>query len=574
MSQNLDNIINKVYKPSQINLKSFEYKKSLNPKIWIDNKLNPKVRTQLIKIAKEFIKSTDIKFIPVDIIIVGSIASYNWSKYSDIDLHIYCDFSTINNDKELIKKYFDSKKNDWNNTHGDITIYGYDVELYVQDINEVNASNGVYSVKNNYWIKFPTYQHMQLKKDDIKQLAVNYIKKIDYYVNKFEDIDNIKQFLLLKSKCDYLYQLIKDGRKTSLEKEGEQATENIVFKVLRRSGHLQLLWNLRNKIFDKINSIDESAYITELPTGLLTESLNEMARPAVQRTIDRKLWLSVSSTLSRNKSTQGEFIKPRGNNKEDLLQRYVAALLIQKKDMPKNVSEIEDLKTFKLIGLKFIELGGTIKEIQDLYLQNKGNNTLTNNTTEILQEKEFDINVKFQYYHRIKGTTTVDEKNETIKGTNIGNIEEVMTNAFDKYIIKPNCYRFLRQYRGSDPEYSGPGEWAVITVTDKNTGEEIKIEDINGKTRDKLFDESKTVNYINPEGLSKYKVKCNDIYRELHGVKKKVVQPVKRDIWHIKYTDSDGDCSTVWYEATDKLDAISQFRDDYYNKKILMVYKK
>lgn len=573
MSQSIDNIINKVYKPSQINLKSFDYKKTLNPKIWIDNNLNPKVRTQLLKIAKEFIEFTDIKFIPVDIIIVGSIASYNWSKYSDIDLHIYCDFKTINNDTELIKKYFDSKKNDWNNTHGDITIYGYDVELYVQDIDEENASNGVYSVKNNHWIKYPTYQHMQLNKNDIKQLAVTYIKKIDYYVNKFEDIDNVKQFILLKSKCDYLYKVIKDGRKNSLEKDGEQATENIVFKVLRRSGHLQLLWDLRNKIFDKINSIDESAYITEIPEGLLTESLNEMARPAVQRTIDKKLWLSVASTLSRNKSTQGEFIKPRGNNKEELLQRYVAALLIQKKDMPKNVSEIEDYKTFKLIGQKFIELGGTIKEIQDLYLQNKhGNNDAATLTNEFGEMHRYEINVKFQYYHSIQGTKTVDEKNELIES--IDKIEDIMYYAFEKYIIKPNCFRFLRQYRDCDPEYSGPGKWAEISVLDKDTEEEIQIHDISGKTRDQLFKECQTVDYIKPDGLSKYKVKANDRYRELHGVVKKVIEPRKTAVWHVKYMDSDGDVSTVWYNAYDKLDAINQFREDYYNKKILMVYSK
>lgn len=261
MEQN--NIVNKIYKPSQINLKSFEYKKRLNPKIWINNKLNPRVREQLIKIAKEFIKFTEIKFVPIDIIMVGSLASYNWSKYSDIDLHIYCDFSTINSDVKLVKQFFDLKKNAWNDTHTDINIFGYEVELYVQDINEVNTSNGIYSIKNDYWIKQPTYEHKQLKRDDIKQLAVSYINKIDYYVNKFDQLTTDRQFLLLKSKCDYLYNLIKNGRKKSLAKDGEQATENIAFKVLRRTGHIGILQDLRNKIFDRINSITET-YDTDL----------------------------------------------------------------------------------------------------------------------------------------------------------------------------------------------------------------------------------------------------------------------------------------------------------------------
>lgn len=39
---------------------------------------------------------------------------------------------------------------------------------------------------------------------------------------------------------------------------------------------------------------------------------------------------------------------------------------------PKNVSEIEDLKAYKLIGQAYIDAGGTISEIQKLYVENGG----------------------------------------------------------------------------------------------------------------------------------------------------------------------------------------------------------
>ena len=63
-------------------------------KLYLDKngKLKDNIRKRLIKIAKEFIDSTELDFIPIDIVIVGSIASFNWSKYSDIDLHIITDF--------------------------------------------------------------------------------------------------------------------------------------------------------------------------------------------------------------------------------------------------------------------------------------------------------------------------------------------------------------------------------------------------------------------------------------------------------------------------------------------------
>ena len=117
--------------PEQINLKSFNYKKQLNPKIWEKNKIKKNVRKRLIKIAKEFVKSTDIDFIPVDIVIVGSIASFNWSKYSDIDLHLVIDFSKINKNVDLVRNFFILKKNDWNSKHENLTIYNFPVETYV-----------------------------------------------------------------------------------------------------------------------------------------------------------------------------------------------------------------------------------------------------------------------------------------------------------------------------------------------------------------------------------------------------------------------------------------------------------
>jgi hypothetical protein len=245
-------------KPNDINLKSFEYKKELNPKIWKDNKLKENIRQRLISIAKEFIDTTGLEIVPIDIVLVGSIASFNWSKYSDIDLHVIVDFKHVNDDAELVKNYLYAKKCAWNDKHKDLKIFGYDVELYAQDISEENVSNGVYSVKFNHWIKIPKFEHNNIKQDLVKQISTLYINKIEYYENKFYELKNTKSFLLLQSKVEYLYDLIIKGRRQSLPKEGEQAAGNIIFKVLRRSGHLGMLNDLKRKLFDKLNSIDEN----------------------------------------------------------------------------------------------------------------------------------------------------------------------------------------------------------------------------------------------------------------------------------------------------------------------------
>jgi len=117
--------------PAQINLKSFETKETLNPKLWNKNgELDPKIRKRLLTIGMDFYDSLNISTLPIDIILVGSNAGYNWSKYSDIDLHILMDFDKISDNTNLLHNYFGSKKITWSSQHN-IAIKGYDVELYV-----------------------------------------------------------------------------------------------------------------------------------------------------------------------------------------------------------------------------------------------------------------------------------------------------------------------------------------------------------------------------------------------------------------------------------------------------------
>ena len=164
--------MNRKLNSENINLKSFEYKKELCPKIWKDNSLKPNIRKKLMTIAQEFLDTTGIENItPIDIVLVGSIAAFNWSKYSDIDLHVIIDFKAINDDVELVKNYLYSKKCEWNDKHKWLNIYGYDVELYAQDVNEENISNGVYSVKYNHWVKIPEFKHKSLKDKIIKKVS-------------------------------------------------------------------------------------------------------------------------------------------------------------------------------------------------------------------------------------------------------------------------------------------------------------------------------------------------------------------------------------------------------------------
>ena len=80
-------------------IKSFFGKDELNPKIWNEDlSLNSDVREKLLEISHEFIDFIGVPLVVEDIIFTGSLANYNWSEFSDIDLHVVCDFEQF--DKE------------------------------------------------------------------------------------------------------------------------------------------------------------------------------------------------------------------------------------------------------------------------------------------------------------------------------------------------------------------------------------------------------------------------------------------------------------------------------------------
>ena len=72
----------------------------LNQDFWNQpgNKLDPEIREQLLKIAEDFIEGSQAAGAPLkDITFTGSLANYNYSPYSDVDLHVLFDelsFST------------------------------------------------------------------------------------------------------------------------------------------------------------------------------------------------------------------------------------------------------------------------------------------------------------------------------------------------------------------------------------------------------------------------------------------------------------------------------------------------
>ena len=131
-------------------LDSFELQAELNPAVFDGDVMIPEIRERLMEIAQDFLDGIDFKMDVEDITLTGSLANYNWSKYSDFDLHILVDYAAIDADQDLVKHFFQDVKAVWNIRHN-IFLKGYEVEVYVQNTNEDHMSSGIYSVQNDEW---------------------------------------------------------------------------------------------------------------------------------------------------------------------------------------------------------------------------------------------------------------------------------------------------------------------------------------------------------------------------------------------------------------------------------------
>jgi hypothetical protein len=208
----------------------------LNPALWANNKLRPEVRVKLLEIARHFALYLNVPRLYLkDVTLSGSSAGYNYSDYSDIDLHL-----VVN--KLENEELFTTKKNLYNSQH-DLHIQNIPVELYVQPADQPHHSAGIYSVLDDKWINEPEHTEPTTDPKDIKRKARNYAGRINLAM-KNKDL----------AQCRAVLDELKRLRQAGLESGGEQSVENLAFKLLRARGQIDKL----RKYITKLESAELS----------------------------------------------------------------------------------------------------------------------------------------------------------------------------------------------------------------------------------------------------------------------------------------------------------------------------
>lgn len=213
---------------------TLQYHSKLNPVIWDGRKLRPNIKQQLLRHADRFAKHTGISLTAAkDVIITGSNCNYNYTKHSDLDVHIIID--TQKSESELYQA-----RTSWAVKNKNLTLTGvrvpYPIEFYVENArlrHSRPSGQGVYSLKEDKWMIEPK------RLDNVSLLTdPRVLMKVKH------ELDYVKNYLLTKgTKQDIIHYKEKmwKRRDAGLHKAGEFSIENMIYKDLRNRGLIDKL---------------------------------------------------------------------------------------------------------------------------------------------------------------------------------------------------------------------------------------------------------------------------------------------------------------------------------------------
>ena len=227
---------------------SLEKHETLNQAIWDGENLKEDVKIAINEIVQKYVEDSSILSMDdiIDVELVGSNASYNYTQYSDLDVHLVVNMEALSSDPLIVQIACNAEKLIFNKTYS-FMVKGVEVELYVEDVKTGTASNGVYSVTNDKWVKKPEPIDIPDFIDDDEYLTI-----LDAWMIKAKQALNSNTSKEIHQFINELYNL----RRLSIMSEGEYAKGNLVFKEIRNAGLLQELKDKVSELTSKELSLE------------------------------------------------------------------------------------------------------------------------------------------------------------------------------------------------------------------------------------------------------------------------------------------------------------------------------
>ena len=141
-----------------------------------------------------------------DVTLTGGNANYNYTKFSDIDLHLIVDKEAIDC-PSVLDEYLQKKL--WALTH-DVTVKGQPEELYAQDYRDKwKPGQGIYSMKQQKWLQKPTPYKIDRRHPEVVRKTKELMYQIDALIDS--NSDDVKAFKNIKGR-------LKGMRSSAIEK--------------------------------------------------------------------------------------------------------------------------------------------------------------------------------------------------------------------------------------------------------------------------------------------------------------------------------------------------------------------
>lgn len=204
---------------------------SLNPALWDGDRLKSDVRTALLNFAEAWRKYARIpREAVLDVLLVGGNASLYYNEASDIDVHLLVDPKMLPGG-DMADEFLRDRKALWTARYN-VHIKGYPVEPYAQPTTEkFPAGQGVYSLTRAAWVQRPTTSSYDPSKDPkLAKKVEAWRDAIDHAIHDEgeEDVDALRNKLA-------------EMRARAIRTGGELSRNNLVFKALRLSGHIDAM---------------------------------------------------------------------------------------------------------------------------------------------------------------------------------------------------------------------------------------------------------------------------------------------------------------------------------------------
>ena len=224
----------------------------LNKDLFDGDHMRPEVKDKIMQVVDVFmgkLKEDGIELEPLDVLVLGSNASYNYTEHSDIDVHIIADTNIYEDKDALAIKLYNAYRQIFNSKY-DPMIRGHELELYVEP-DECNAnSNGIYSVMNDDWVKVP--QKKNIPEPDMKEVE----RLLKPFEDRYKEAETIEDI-------DSLINDIYIERQAGILTSGEYDIRNQVFKEFRNRGYLDDLKQRKVDLETKEMSLEERSQMKD-----------------------------------------------------------------------------------------------------------------------------------------------------------------------------------------------------------------------------------------------------------------------------------------------------------------------